>query len=100
MAEHTKKQTVVSKKQEEAKRTQEHQAKREVLEAVFDDLYANRRRVYWLNFTRGLFFGFGSVLGGTLLIALLVWILSQLEGTVPFLSDFIRQILDALNQRN
>jgi hypothetical protein len=53
-----------------------------------------------MNFVRGVFFGFGSVLGGTLLIALLVWTLAQLGAVVPFLSDFIQQILDALTTRS
>ena len=45
-----------------------------------------------------MFFGFGSVLGGTILIALLIWILVQVGTLVPFLSDFIQQILDALSR--
>jgi hypothetical protein len=39
------------------------------------------------------------VLGGTILIALLVWLLSQLGAIIPFLSDFIQDILDALSSR-
>lgn len=51
-----------------------------VREAVLDDLYDNmyrkRKQIYAVNFVRGLFFGAGSAVGGTLVIALLVWILS------------------------
>ena len=78
-------------------RDQENGAKRAVLEELFNDIYKDRKRIYWANFVRGLFFGFGSVLGGTLLIAILVWILAQLGAIVPFLSDFIQQLLDALS---
>lgn len=81
------------------KRDQRIGAKRELMENLFNDMYENRRQVYWMNFIRGLFFGLGSVLGGTILIALLVWLLSQLGAVVPFLSDFIQQILDALGNR-
>ncbi len=80
-------------------RTQTVEAGRSLLEELLQDMYSKRWRIYQINFVRGLFFGFGSILGGTLLIALLVWILSQLGAVVPFLSDFIQDILDALGKR-
>jgi len=70
-----------------------------VMQDLFNDMYDNRWQVYKVNFIRGLFFGLGSVLGATLLLALLVWLLAQLGTLVPFLSDFIQDILDALNNR-
>lgn len=75
-------------------------AKRTILEELFQDMYGRRWEIYRINFVRGVFFGFGSVLGGTILIALLVWLLSALGAVVPFLSDFIRDILEALNNRS
>lgn len=81
------------------KRDQHVTAERTLLESLFNDMYENRRQIYWMNFIRGLFFGLGSVLGGTILIALLVWLLAQLGAVVPFLSDFIQQILDTLGNR-
>lgn len=74
-------------------------AERSLLEELLQDMYSKRWKIYQINFVRGLFFGLGSVLGGTILIALLVWILSQLGAVVPFLSDFIHDILDALGNR-
>lgn len=73
-------------------------AARGVVEEFFNDVYVRRREIYVANFFRGIFFGFGSVLGGTILIALLIWLLSQVGTLVPFLSDFIQQILDALSR--
>lgn len=81
------------------KRDQEIAAEKTLIEELLQDMNHNRGQVYKINFVRGLFFGFGSVLGGTLLIALLVWILSQLGAVVPFLSDFIQEILDTLSTR-
>ncbi|HMS93385.1 MAG TPA: DUF5665 domain-containing protein [Candidatus Saccharibacteria bacterium] len=81
------------------KRDQHAGAKRALLESLLNDMYENRRQIYWMNFVRGLFFGLGSVLGGTILIGLLVWLLAQLGAVVPFLSDFIQQILDTLGNR-
>ena len=54
----------------------ETEAKRAVLEELFNDLYSSRVRIYKVNFVRGILFGAGSALGGTIVIALIVWTLS------------------------
>lgn len=51
-------------------------ARRTLLEELFNDFYEDRRNIYMMNFFRGIFFGFGSVIGGTIVVALVVWILS------------------------
>ncbi len=51
-------------------------ARRAVLEELFNDLYDDRRNIYKMNFFRGIFFGLGSVLGASVVAALVVWILS------------------------
>lgn len=81
------------------KRAQIIGAEKTLLEELLQDMYAHRGKIYQINFVRGLFFGFGSVLGGTILIAILVWLLSRLGAVVPFLSDFIQDILNTLNSR-
>ncbi len=85
---------------ERFKRAQAVGAQRGLFEELLNDMYEHRRQIYTMNFFRGVFFGFGSVLGGTVLIALLVWLLVQLGAVVPFLSEFIQQILDALGSKN
>lgn len=64
------------------------QAPRAVLEDLFDDFYNHRRQVYFMNLFRGIFFGFGSVIGGTITVALLLWLLSALH-YVPFLQGIV-----------
>ncbi len=81
------------------RRAQTIDAEKTLLEELLQDMYAHRWKIYQINFVRGLFFGLGSVLGGTILLALLVWLLAQLGAVVPFLSDFIQQVLDTLNER-
>ncbi len=51
-------------------------ARRSLLEELFNDFYDDRMRIYRMNFLRGIFFGLGSVLGATVVVALAVWILS------------------------
>ena len=72
------------------KKDNERAAKQELLDDIFDDLYRNRPRVYKVNFVRGIFFGLGSALGGTVIVALIVWILTffiQIPGVGSFLDD-------------
>jgi len=57
-------------------RGQQRGAYEATLEDLFQDYYAQRRRVYKMNFIRGIFFGLGSVLGGTIVVAIIIWTLS------------------------
>jgi len=66
-------------------------APRETLEELFQDFYHHRYQLYVMNLLRGMFFGFGTVIGGTLFVALLIWLLS-LFNQVPLLGDFIETI--------
>lgn len=74
----------------------ERGAKRQLLEDLFNDFYASRRKVFMMNFVRGISFGFGSVLGGTVLIAIVVGILSQLAGWFPAIGESIRNFIITL----
>lgn len=64
----------------------EREAKKAVLDELFNDIYADRKRIYKINFIRGVLFGAGSALGGTIVIALIVWILS-LFVNAPFVGE-------------
>jgi hypothetical protein len=69
-----------------------------VLNDLFYDTYRHRAKVYRINFFRGLFFGLGSVIGGTVVLAIVVWLLSWLIG-IPGLGHFISEIIDQINAR-
>jgi len=58
------------------KEDNERGARESVIEDLFYDFNRNKAQVYKMNFIRGIFFGLGSVLVGTILIALFAWILS------------------------
>ncbi len=60
----------------------------QALEYLLATGYISRKRLYFENFMRGLFFSFGSVLGATLLIALLLWILSLFD-SLPWIGHII-----------
>lgn len=61
---------------ESFKDSQAKDAQKAMMQELFNDLYRNRGEVYKMNFIRGLFFGLGSVLGGTVVISLIIWLLS------------------------
>lgn len=67
-------------------------ARRNLIEELFYDFHRSRRQVYWMNFSRGIFFGFGTILGGTVLIATLIWLLGQLV-EFPYVGEYIRNII-------
>jgi hypothetical protein len=73
-------------------------APRAVLEDLFDDFYRHRKQVYWMNFIRGIVFGFGTVIGGTIMVALLLWILSLLN-YIPFLEGIVDAAQESLKNR-
>lgn len=50
-------------------------------------------RLILFQFTRGLAFGLGSVLGASILVSLLVWWLAQFE-FIPILGDYTKQLIE------
>lgn len=88
----------IKKVTEKIKADQERAARKTLLEQLFLDFNRSRAQVYEMNFVRGLFFGLGSVLGGTVVIATIVWLLAALSQYIPVLSDSfeaIRQVLES-----
>ncbi len=67
------------------------------IEDLFNDFYRSRRKVYWMNFSRGIFFGIGSVIGGTVVIALIAWFLGLFADIPGGFGDFIRYIVNLVN---
>lgn len=72
-------------------------ARRALLEELFNDLYDDRRNIYMMNFVRGIFFGFGAFLGGTIVIAGIVWALSFFVD-IPGIGDAAQKAQDSLQQ--
>lgn len=77
------------------KKDNEAGARESLIEELFYDLNKSRVQVYRMNFVRGIFFGLGSVIGGTIIVALLVWALS-LFVSVPGLGNSVKQIQHTL----
>ena len=76
-------------------RGEQMNARRAVIEELFNDMYEDRRNIYLMNFIRGIFFGFGSVIGGTLVVAIIVWALS-LFVNIPGIGQNIQQAQETI----
>lgn len=77
----------------------ERAARRAVIEELFYDLNSSRAQIYRMNFFRGLFFGLGSALGATLLVAIAIWLLGWFGGIFPPLADFMNNLTEAMQER-
>lgn len=67
---------------------------------LFEDVYIeNRKRIVKTNFIRGIAFGLGTFLGGTIVVAILVWVLSQTVDLFPPIRDFTERLIDSLQKK-
>lgn len=82
------------------KENNERGARQSLIEELFYDFNRSKSQVYVMNFVRGLTFGAGSVLGGTVVIALLIWVLSLLGNVIPPLGDFFDGITRTIESGN
>ena len=94
-----KKTPIIKRAAKKIAQDNENGARRNLIEELFYDFHSSRRQVYLMNFLRGLFFGFGSVLGATLLVAISIWVLGQFGNIFPPLADFINNLIDAMQRQ-
>lgn len=76
----------------------ERGARKQLIEELFNDFHRSRWQVYWMNFFRGIFFGFGILIGGTIVVAILIWALNQFTGVFPAVREFTSQIIDIVQK--
>jgi hypothetical protein len=70
------------------------------LREILEDVYVlNKWKIIRMNFLRGMAFGLGTFLGGTIVVAILVWILSQTIDLFPPIRDFTERLIDSLQKR-
>jgi hypothetical protein len=88
--------TKIKRIAESIKAGNERGARQSLIEDLFYDFNRSRAQVYKMNFIRGIFLGAGTVIGGTVVIALVVWLLSLLGHVIPPLGDFFDGISHTL----
>jgi hypothetical protein len=80
------------------KHDNENGARKAVLEDLFYDFNRSRLEVYKMNFVRGIFFGVGSALGATVVIALIAWLLSLFTDLPGGIGNFVQNVVESMNQ--
>lgn len=90
---------LLDKADEKSAKKQEADAKRAILDEIFDDIYGQRRRVYKINFIRGILFGAGSAIGGTFIIAIVLWVLAIFVN-IPLIGELFRDAQQTIEQRS
>lgn len=78
---------------------QNRSVQKNILEELFYDIYPNRWEIYRVNFFRGISFGFGSAIGATVLVVVAVMVLNLFVNIPGGIGDFVKSIVDAMNQR-
>lgn len=85
---------------DKSKENNENAARKNVIEELFYDFNVSRVQIYKMNFFRGIFFGLGSVLGGTIVVALLIWVLSIIAGFFPPLENFFDGVTNTIQAKS
>ena len=64
-------------------------------------IYDSVPKLMWVQFLKGASFGFGSFLGATLVVSIVVWIavhvLSQIQ-VVPYIGEFVKTIMHEIQK--
>lgn len=87
------------KKKKEDKETlkRNHDDIAKALEILFATDYIDKKKLYFNNFLRGMAFSAGGVIGATIIIAILIWVLSLFD-SVPLVGPFFENTRQTIEQ--
>lgn len=57
-------------------------------------------RAFWINFTMGVARGLGFVIGATVVVAIVVWLISRVLTQLPIVGDFFETLQEFLTEDN
>lgn len=66
------------------------------LEVLFASSYIDKKKLYWENFVRGITFSIGGIIGATVGIALILWVLS-IFNEIPFIGEISKTLQETIN---
>ncbi len=74
-------------------------AQRKFTDKMLLEAYGRKRKLLKLSFWQGVLFGLGSAIGGTLVLALLIWLLARMVDWFPILGELINKIIEHTARR-
>lgn len=77
---------------------QEYERLGKMLVDIYETGFSDRKKLLKHSFLRGLAAGFGGVLGATILIAILIWVLSLLDN-VPLLGRVFENLRSTVQSK-
>lgn len=69
------------------------------VQAVYETGYVRVSKMFWLTFAKGIVYGFGLFLGGTLVVALVAWAVGLFD-EVPLLQSVIEAVRSTIDTSN
>ena len=86
----------MAKKQKKPNKEVSYEQIGRMVESIYESGYIDRNKTYKMSFLKGVAAGFGGVVGATIIVALLLWLLSLLN-FIPFV-DKIQCTLEKNNR--
>lgn len=79
------------------KKRPNYEALGRMLENIYESGYVDYAKTYKMSFLKGMIAGFGGVIGATIVVGLLLWILT-LVGNIPLIRPVVRNIQNSIDQ--
>lgn len=70
----------------------------QMLVNIYESGYLDKNKSYKMSFLKGLAGGLGGVIGATIVVALLIWVLSLFQ-EVPLIGPFLDKVRTTVEQR-
>lgn len=84
-------------KNSKSKQTAHYEQIGKMVQNIYESGYLDRNATYKMSFLKGVFAGVGGVVGATVVVALLLWLLSALH-YVPFLNQITDNVQCSIAQ--
>jgi len=83
-------------KEEKQLTTKDYEKMGRMLEEIAQTGYASQKRVLWFSFIKGISYGLGLFLAGTVVIGVVLWVLGLFD-QVPLISNFTEHLTNSIN---
>lgn len=70
-----------------------------MMESIYESGYIDRNRMYKMSFFKGVAAGLGGVVGATIIVAILLWVLNLFD-QVPLIGPFADKLHDTVQIKN